>query len=287
MPYTINTQPANSDHRNACTPEMLWDAPAALSEPPQWLGPGGRGEGLGHEHGQRPPQQDSPICMHYLRHWSLKLARVRMRHGERVAGVGTRGVWSNHVMLENAHGIFAVSGSPKMLEVAKHDMRRPAAGPVPRLVGVGTTNGTAQHSTARHGAARHGRAGQGRAGHSRARHGTARHSTAQHSTARHGTARHARHSTAQPSASTAQPSAAQRSAARTAQHAQHSTAQHSTAQHSTVQRSHLTRPDFLQSEANFSHVSAAAGSPLHRVRALLNPITSSSSVSCCTLTMSP
>ncbi len=32
-------------------------------------------------------------------------------------------------------GIFAVAGSPKMLEVAKHDMRRPAAGPVPRLVG--------------------------------------------------------------------------------------------------------------------------------------------------------
>ena len=36
-------------------------------------------------------------------HRSLCLGRVRMRHGERVAGVGTRGVWSNHVMLENAH----------------------------------------------------------------------------------------------------------------------------------------------------------------------------------------
>ena len=44
--------------------------------------------------------------------------------------------------------------------------------------------------------------------------------------------------------------------------AQHSTAQHSTAQHSTAQRSHLTRPDFLHSEANFSHVwvSSAIGS---------------------------
>ena len=133
---------------------------------------------------------------------------------------------------------------------------------------------------------------------STAQHGTARHSTAQHSTAQHSTA-------------------------------QHSTAQHSTAHHSTAKRSHLTRPDFLHSEANFSHVwvssaigstsvrtdsrachtstflwtpfslprhisqiwtlckSAAAGSPLHRARALLKPITSSNSVSCWTLTISP
>ncbi len=32
-------------------------------------------------------------------------------------------------------GIFAVFGSPQMLEVAKHDMRRPTAGPIPCLVG--------------------------------------------------------------------------------------------------------------------------------------------------------
>ena len=32
-------------------------------------------------------------------------------------------------------GIFAVPSGPKMLEVAKHDMGRPAAGSIPRLVG--------------------------------------------------------------------------------------------------------------------------------------------------------
>ncbi len=38
-------------------------------------------------------------------------------------------------------GIFAVACSPKMLEVAKHDMGRPAASPIPRMVGRGYGQG--------------------------------------------------------------------------------------------------------------------------------------------------
>jgi len=141
---------------------------------------------------------------------------------------------------------------------------------------------------------------------------TAQHSTAQHSTAQHSTAQQVQRSTARHG--TGQRSAAQHS---TAQHstAQHSTAQHSTAQHSAAQRSTALPPDPSRLSAQrsklqprmgvFSHrqhqrtdrqqslphfhipLDTLQSASPHRAKALLKPITSSSSVSCWTLTISP